>query len=260
MVKFQGRPQLLPDSLIKNLPEIVRREILHPKVNDREFGMPERQKASARIVNMFQMKFEDSNSQELAMGEFGTFLRDYALTADEILEAYRMVAKLELVDFQGEPIVFYPNLSIGQAGKILKAYQDHKIESVQHTKGTNQIKAFLNPPAPEKTPKEKKEIRVSLLKVEFNRLQNEGKILGHHIFYELIKSTGIETVKLSFLEVVLDRINLNKNKTGLLNSDGAYAKNRFIESFVKAFFEHHKLKDLSETEFVEYWENIYSNE
>lgn len=230
---------------------------MHPKLNDKVFGMPERQKATSRIINMFQMKFENQDAQQMAMGEFGSFLRDYALTADEVLEAYRLVAKVELVDFEGEPIIFYPNLSIGQAGKILKAYENYKIGNSQHTQGIAKIKTFLNPPAPELTPEEKKELRLSWLKVEYSRLQKEGKVLGTTKFYEEIKARGIESVKLSFLENVLDAINFKKDKVQLPGSSGQYAKLFFIENFVRVYFDYYKLKDMEESDFVEYWQSIY---
>ena len=174
-----------------NLPEIVKREVLFPKLNDNDFGSSERQKTTTRIISMFQIKFDTAESQKLAMAEYGSFLRDYSLTAEEVLEAYRMVAKLQLLDHKGEPIKFYPNLSIGQAGEILKAYQDYKIENPLHTKGYSQIKAFLNPPDPEPTEEEKRAKRAQLRKNVENCFKEFGECEFAFLIYDDLKKEGV---------------------------------------------------------------------
>jgi hypothetical protein len=105
------------------------------KLNDKEIGSIEREKVTKRLISMLQIKFEanpfDSKStelspQELAMAEFGSFLRQYSLTSEEVFEAYRMAVKKQLIDVNGNIIQVYPNLSIIQAGEILNSYMNYK--------------------------------------------------------------------------------------------------------------------------------------
>ena len=181
----------MTESNISNLPEIVKREILYPKLNDKDFGSAERQKTTDRIISMFQIKFESPEAQKLARAEYGRFLKDYTLTSEEVLEAYRMVAKLQLLDHKGEPIKFYPNLSIGQAGEILKAYQEFKIENPLHTKGYSQIKAFLNPPDPEPTEEEKRAKRTQLRSNVENCFKEFGECEFAFLIYDDLKEEGV---------------------------------------------------------------------
>ena len=181
----------MPESIIKNLPEIVKKEILYPKLNDKDNGIIERQKTVSRIISMFQIKFDNDDSQKLAMSEYGSFLREYSLTSEEVLEAYRMVAKLQLLDHKGEPIKFYPNLSIGQAGEILKAYQEFKIENPLHTKGYSQIKEFLNPPDPEPTKEEKRAKRAQLRSNVEKCFKEFGECEFAFLIYDDLKNEGV---------------------------------------------------------------------
>ena len=191
IVKFLGHKISLTDLNTLNLPDIVKREVLYPKLNDKEIGSNERQKTTARIVSMFQIKFDSSQSQNLAMAEYGRFLQDYSLTSEEVLEAYRMVAKLQLLDHKGEPIKFYPNLSIGQAGEILKSYQDFKIENPKHTQGIAQIKAFLRPPDQEPTEEEKRAKRAQLRSNIENCFKEFGECEFAFLIYEDLKDEGV---------------------------------------------------------------------
>ncbi|SHJ21215.1 hypothetical protein SAMN05443429_11252 [Cruoricaptor ignavus] len=140
---------------ISSLPDIVKREIMSPKLNDRELGHSERKKLTARIITMLGVKFTDDAEMQLAQAEFGTLLRSYSLTAQEVIEAYRMAIKKELPNADGEPIKVYPNLSTIQAGEILSAYINFKVESVAHTKGIEKLRGFLKPPTAEPTQEEK---------------------------------------------------------------------------------------------------------
>ena len=120
--------------------------------------MNERRKAAERLISAFQMtfpriegiKYEDGvTPMEMAVSEFGAYLRvfPYHLTAEEILEAYRMASRGELRDFLGNQIELYPNLKTAQAGKILMAYQDYKCDNQQHTLGIQKLKSILYPEA-----------------------------------------------------------------------------------------------------------------
>lgn len=226
MVKYQGQMLSLTDLNILNLPEIVKREILYPKLNNKEFGTIERQKTVSRIISMFQIKFDSLEAQNLAMSEYGSFLRGYSLTSEEVLEAYRMCAKLELTDFKGEIIKFYPNLSIGQLGEILRAYIDYKTGNQQHTKGVEKIKAFLNPP-PEVSPEEKKAIKKANWDKMINAAKEDKECTHAFLFYEYFVKKG------AFSKFLQDQnaqsIKIEQKMKFILNSEKKKIKNAIFK-------------------------------
>jgi hypothetical protein len=137
---------------MESLPDIVRREIIGPKLCEKEVGYNDRKEATARIITMLGVNFSDEEQRKIAMSEFRTFLREWKLTKDEVIEAYRMAIKKqlqkELLDFKGKPtgtapIQVFPNLSIIQAGEILNAYQEHKISSSEHSVGIKTLKKLM---------------------------------------------------------------------------------------------------------------------
>lgn len=157
MIKFQGQQKSLTVQDIQNLPDVVKREILYPKLNDKEQGASEREKLTKRLISMLQIKFEpkparslpeELSPQELAMAEFGSYIRRYPLTAEEVIEAYRMGIDKNLLDTSGNIIQVYPNLSVIQAGEVLNAYQNYKTENSLHTNGIKNLKLLLNPEKP----------------------------------------------------------------------------------------------------------------
>jgi len=79
---------------------------------------------------------------ELAIGEFCAFLKDCTLTAEEVLEAYRMAIR---GFYYPSKIKIYPNLSIIQAGEVIHLYQEHKKQSREYQKAKEKLKELCNP-------------------------------------------------------------------------------------------------------------------
>lgn len=146
MVRFQGAQQFLPTTIISSLPEIVKRGILHPKVNEKTAeGIETRNKTISRLISMLDVRFINEDDKTLSRAEFGRFLQEYSLTAEEIFEAYRMAMKKELQNVKGETINVYPTLSLIQAGEILNAYKEFKISNAEHSRGISMIRQVLRP-------------------------------------------------------------------------------------------------------------------
>jgi hypothetical protein len=196
-----GHPKFLVEtSVISSLPEIVKKEILHPSVKDKEVGKEERQKIALRLVSAFQMTFpkpegvEFENGvkpMEIAVAEFGAYLKvfPYHLTGEEILEAYRMASRGELKDFLGNQIELYPNLKTPQAGKILMAYQDYKIDNQQHTLGIQKLKKIVKPDALP-TPEETKALKRQNWEVLLETVRQNKPCAHAFLFYELVIKKG----------------------------------------------------------------------
>lgn len=259
-IRFQGQKRFFLEQDIQSLPDIVKREILHPKLNDKEFGQSERQKLTMRLITMLSIKFdaksefsrnEDLSPQEIAMAEFGSFIRQYQLTGEEVLEAYRMGIRKQLLDLKGNVIQVYPNLSIIQAGEILNAYQEYKIENHQHTKGHEKLKLLINPviePSPEEIKARKKELLQKLVDAV-----KENKPCAHSfLFFDyVIRKGGLKSfldnkkaqeivVRKKTIEILTEE--KRKGKSVLFS---VYELNRF-----SAFFKSNSDEILEEMKFA----------
>lgn len=222
---------------IQSLPDIVKREILYPKLNDKEFGQSERQKLTMRLITMLSIKFDaksefsskdDLSPQEIAMAEFGSFIRHYHLTTEEVLEAYRMGIRKELMDVKGKTIQVYPNLSIIQAGEILNAYQEYKIENHQHTKGHEKLKLLINPVI-EPSPEEIKARRKELLKKLIDAVKENKPCAHSFLFFDYaIRKGGLK----SFLDnKEAQKIVVRKKMREILEEEKRKGKSAFFSLY-----------------------------
>ena len=204
------------------------------------------------------------------------FAKKCRLTPKEFLMALDLVPRGELTtveDRNGEdyerPLKLFARVDERNLIEIETAYGRYKVRNKQYERGKSEIKAFLEPPKPELTPEQLKAERIDFYKTDFARLQREGKVMGTVIFYDLIKKNGLEKVNLKFVENVLDKFQPETTEPdGLSRSTEPQqikipkvrkhdAKVFFIDALVAAYFEKEKLKELSESGFVEYWENIF---
>jgi len=235
-----GHPKFLMEtSVISSLPEIVKKEILHPSVKDKVVGKEERQKVALRLVSAFQMTFPkpegveiDNNVKpmEIAAAEFGAYLKvfPYHLTGEEILEAYRMASRGELKDFLGNTIELYPNLKTAQAGKILMAYQDFKCESQQHTLGMQKLKRLINPET-ERTPEEAKAEKRKNWEV-LTQAVKENKPCDHaFLFYELVLKKG--GLKKFVSDPIAQKIVIKKKMYSILQGERLKTKSALFNQF-----------------------------
>lgn len=139
---------------------------------------------------MLDVKFEDQQAKDLAVGEYKTFIRDYNLTAAEIFAAYKMALREQLFDENGKRIEIYPNLSLITAGKVLNSYLKFKLEDKAYEMGKAKIKAFLNPPAPEPTAEEKARQRENLKANIRESFKKHGECEFAFLIYEEMKESG----------------------------------------------------------------------
>lgn len=228
---------------------------------------------TARVLNFINPKFDDPESEmPLAEVELYAFARSCELTCDEFLLALELAADGKLYtepDEKGNSrkIQLFREIDRLKLGEVKSAYLHHKKIDKQYESGKAIIKAFLEPPKPELTPEEKKAERVAFYKTEYERLQRGEMVLGSTIFYDLMKRSGLEKVNLKFVEVILDKYEPETFESGLTTSKvGSMldipkktkhnAKVFFINAIVKAYFDKNKLKELTQDQFIEYWEKI----
>ena len=245
---------------IQSLPEIVKRDVLFPKLNDKELGSIEREKVTKRLISMFQIKFDakpknahpdELSPQELAMAEFGSFIRQYPLTGEEVLEAFRMGVKKQLLDVKGNIIQIYPNLSIIQAGEVLNSYQEYKTENHQHTKGIEKLKLLANPEK-QISPEEVKAQRKQLLQRLVDSAKENKPCVHSFLFFDyVVKKGGLK----SFLDnKEAQKIVVHKKMKEILELEKRKKKSVFFNSYelnqLFGFFKSNSDEILKEMKFT----------
>ncbi len=225
---------------------------------------------TARILNFFNPKFESPSEEELASADIYLFASRCELTADEFLLALSLATEGKLkseIDKDGnaETIKLFREIDIIKLGEVKAAYIRYKNDDEQYKKGKSDIKAFLNPPLPEPTPEEKKAQFNKFLKEEYSRLQKKGQVLGTTTFYDLIRK-DFEVVKLGFVEKFLKEFKhevfQDENRSlefHLASSKKVIKKDVFLsfkELFITKYIEKEKLKELSELDWILYWEKF----
>jgi len=224
------------------------------------------------VLNFINPKFNDQHEIELAEAELYGFALKCELTANEFLLALELAADGKLItepDENGNTkrVQMFREIDRLKLGEVKSAYIYHKTIDRQHESGKAKIRAFLEPVQPELTPEQKKAEREKFFRTDYARLQNEGKVLGTVLFYDLIKKSGIQKVNLKFVENVLDHFKPETVEASAMRLSEPQlartakvikhnAKTFFIDALVHAYFEKENLKSMTENEFVEYWEEI----
>ncbi len=93
-------------------------------------------------------------------------------TYQEIKLAFNMFVSGQLTDEQGKPLLIAQQLNAVVIGKVMKAYQDLKVQNLDSYYRAK--KKLLSPPPTEPTPEERKEIRRQFLKNVFDDIKNTG--------------------------------------------------------------------------------------
>lgn len=190
MVNLAGVQQSVSHQVIQNLPKIVQIEICHPKLNENsDLGKQLRFQTTNRIISMLDVRFlgdtadEREQDKALAMSEFGTFLRSFNLTSQEVIEAYRMALAREL------NYKVYPTLSLIQAGEILELYQEFKRNSHLRNSALEKLKrSFKTPKIEDSSEKERNEI--GTLRRIYDELKSKGFSEESHILFSDLEKKG----------------------------------------------------------------------
>ncbi|CAA7196836.1 hypothetical protein CHRY9293_02903 [Chryseobacterium potabilaquae] len=237
--------------------------------NDQEISV-----FTARVLNFINPKFNDQNEIELAEVELYSFAKKCELTADEYILALELAADGKLFTEPNEEgnsgkVKLFREIDRLKLGEVKSAFLYYKTLDEQYKLGKSKIKSFLAPPKQEITTEEKKAQRINFYKTDYKRLQQEGKVLGATYFYDLIKKNGLEKVNLRFVEQILNNFIPETIETnGISHSEQMQpiklprikkqdVKVFFIDAVVSAYIEKEKLKKLSESEWIDYWECIF---
>jgi hypothetical protein len=258
--------QYLPKDLLTQLKPMAKAEVqslMLKYASDNDISV-----FSARVISFINPKF-DEGEFELAEADIYSFAKNCELTAEEFLIALELASERKLSNEKGEIIQLYKQIDRLTLGTVKSAYIELKKTDKNYNDDKLLIKNYLSPENAEKTPEEKQKQRIDFLTEEYRRLIKDGKVLGTVIFYGLMKKSGIETVKLKWLEHTLDRFkpeepeklmrSLETESLKLPKIKKNDVKTYLIDNLVYAYFRANKLNEMTEKEFIEYWENIKKN-
>lgn len=211
---------------------------------------------------------DGENGVKLAESEIRRYAKQSLITREEFFIARTLLSRDLLFDFEGNPLKPFKIIDFEFFNKVETAYINFRNYEKTREIGIAKIKAFLEPQKPEPTEEELKEQRLKFFIEDYKRLKSDGKVLGTVIFYDLIKKSGIETVKLKWLENSLERFkptisetvrgnDFEKVKVPKIKENNA--KTHFIDDFVNSFIKFKQLSELTQDEFVKYWNDIYEN-
>lgn len=247
----------LPENLIKTLPRqtVARISQLTLKQSSDE----DRQKFAHQVLEFINPKFEDQEEAIYSQKIIIEFALNCNLTASEYLLALDMASKRQLT-IDGEVVKIFREIDRLKLGEIETAYLEFIRYDKQHDLATKKINEYLNPPK-EETTEEKREKRLIFLKNSFKEYLQTGEIRGAVLFYDKIRNL-YSSVSIDFVEHFLknfkpEEAQKSESVGGIMPfkmvKNDAFVK--FKETYVYAFLEKKEMKNYTEQEWIDYWEN-----
>lgn len=221
-----------------------------------------------RVVLFIDPKFSDDSPDDplsdinIALNKVIDYGRRSNLTENEFMLALDMAPK-GLLEIDGEKVKFFREINQAQLGQYEAGYIEFKSRDNKFQNAKDKISLFLNPPPPELSPEEYEIITLNNIRNDYHRFKADGRVLATPIFYDLIKKTGIEKVKLSFVENYLKNF-VPEISEGKLSSGGTalpkvVKKDAYVEfqnEMIVHYVIHLKLHELTEDEWVEQWKKL----
>lgn len=269
--------QLLPDSLQNSLPAIVKAEISQPMLKSCD-GLT-LEMFALHVLNFINPNFEnpdfeDPNSDaSLNKQKVIDFAKKSRLTPQEFMDALDLVPRDQLTTIEqradGEdyekPLKLFSRIDSKSLIEIETAYMRYRSKNKLYEKGKAELKAFLMPPVHESTQEQKDAQNLKFLKEEYQRLQIRGFVLGTTIFYDLLRP-NYKVVNLGFVEKFMLNFKHEVFEDEVRSTEVHLASSKkvikrdvllaFKELFVEKYIEKAQLKSLSESEWIDHWQNI----
>ncbi|MFC7347279.1 hypothetical protein ACFQO9_11175 [Chryseobacterium zhengzhouense] len=224
--------------------------------------------------NLENPDFDDPNSDgSLTKQKIKDFAKKSRLTPQEFLNALDLVPRDELTTIEqrpnGEefekPLKLFSRVDSKNLIEIETAYIRYKSKNKLYEKGKTELKAFLMPPVQESTQEQKEAQNLKFLKEEYQRLQLRGFVLGTTVFYDLIRP-DFKVVNLGFVEKFMLNFkheifedDVRSTEVHLASSKKVIKRDvllAFKELFIEKYIEKAQLKTLSESEWIDHWQNI----
>lgn len=276
IVKVQDIPQealvgkhplsdYLPEDLKTQLPATVIAKISQSKL--KHSNQKERETFAQSALAFINPNLESEAELNIVLAILMDFSADCELTANEFMMALKLSADgklfLEGVDGKSIPVKLLRKIDQIALRETQQAYIHYRNKDKLHQQGQDKLKAYLNPPK-EKSEEELKAERIEFLKGQYKELQSKGSVRASVIFYPLLRKKHKE-VKLDFLDNFLNNFKPEtielKNGAGIDFSNPAkVVKNNvhtsFKDAFVSVAIQHYKLKEKTEEQWIEFWEEL----
>lgn len=223
-----------------------------------------------RVILAIDPKFSDGDTDDqfsdfnIAKNKVYDFGRRSDLTEGEYLLALEMAMKGKLV-LDEQKVKIYREINQINLSEVEQAYQIFKQQDQRYANGKRELQKFLAPPPPPPlTAEELKGISLENIKKDYHRFNADGKVLATHLFYDLIKKTRGEKIRLEFVETFLKNF-VPEVAEGKLTATGSTQMPRVIkkdvyvefqDEIIKQYVMHLKINEQTESEWVKHWENL----
>lgn len=222
-----------------------------------------------RVILFIDPKFNDDDPDD----QFSDFniakskLIDYGkrseLTEQEYLLALDFASKGFLI-LDDQKIKIFREINQINLAEIEAGYIEFRAKDQKHQNSKDEIKMFLNPPAPKMTDEEFESMTFENIRKDYNRFKADGKVLASPIFYDLIKKERGSAIKLQFVENFLKNY-VPETAEGKITSDGTalpkvIKKDAYVEfqhEMIKNYVIHLKLNETSEELWMQHWKRLY---
>lgn len=226
---------------------------------------------SNRVIMAIDPKFTDDDPDDkysdfnIAKNKVYDFGRRCNLTESEFLLALEMAMKGQLV-LDDQKVKIYREINQINLSEVEQAYHIFKQQDQRYANGKRELQKFLAPPPPPPlTAEELKEISIDNIKKDYHRFNADGRVLATPLFYDLIKKSRGEKIRLQFVEDFLKSFvpEVAEGKltaAGLSQIPKVIKRDVYVEfqnEIIRQYVIHLKLNDQTEAEWIKHWENLY---
>lgn len=198
----------------------------------------------------------------IALNRVVDYGRRSDLTEQEFMIALSMAPK-GLLQVDGEKVKFFREINQAQLSQYEQGYIDYKIRDQKYQNAKDEIRKLIAPPEKKLSPEEYEAMRTENIRKDYHRFKADGKVLATPIFYDLIKKTGIEKVKLQFVENFLKNF-VPEIAEGKLSGVGTalpkvVKKDVYLEfqnEMIKNYIIYLKLDETSEEVWMQHWKKL----
>lgn len=175
------------------MPEIVRAEITQLTLKRLSSDKPQQIEGFAmEVIAKINVNITDPDYEvQMFTSEIRRYAAQSKLTPAEFFNARTCLSRGLLTDVDGEIMKPYKKIDFEMFNQIEEAYLRYKVENKEYEVGSNQIKAFLNPPIPEPTEEQKAAQRANLRAEVKKCFEKHGVCEYAFLIYEDLKAEGV---------------------------------------------------------------------
>ncbi|KAA0126412.1 hypothetical protein FY557_17325 [Chryseobacterium sp. SN22] len=260
----------LPSELVTRLPETVTAEISQAKLkySDQDSLM----RFANKVVFTIDAKVEESenddpndpfNPTNIALNRVVDYAKRSDLTENEFMLAISKAQK-GLLQVDGEKVRFFREINQAHFAQYEMGYTEFKTRDQKYQNAKEQIRKAIAPPEKKLTAEEYEAMTFENVRKDYHRFKADGKVMATPIFYDLLKKTGVEKVKLIFVENFLKNF-VPEVAEGKLSAAGTslpkiVKKDAYVEfqnEMIGNYIIYMKLHETSEDVWMQHWTRLF---